>query len=252
MKTFNLCERMSALHSAMDVNYTLIQDFRELGYSQFFLPLLKYNNYARKHLKETIAGLNVRGEFELKIGVVCKNQISLVRNKQHKYSLHISDVYTQDKEIISLSGIRDLFNEAQVSMIMTRLNACKYPEDLYYKHFEIIRSNIVKSLTVEKVSFVDKLLKRPKEISFDTGGYTEGKWVEAPYTAYYGLWGNVEVEGQCNYYVGMINLSLFPEIHTPVHIKHFKVLFNKDLKSLATYLAKDIASQVCQALGPKF
>lgn len=252
MKTFNTCERMSALHSVMDVNYTLIQDFRELGYSQFFLPLLKYNNYARKHLRETIASLNVRGEFELKIGVVCKNQISLVRNKQHKYSLHISDVYTQDKEIISLSGIRDLFNEAQINMIMARLNACKYPEDLYYKHFEIIRSNIVKSLTVEKVSFVDKLLKRPKEISFNTGGYTEGKWVEAPYTVSYGLWGGVEVEGRCNYYVGMINLSLFPEIHTPVHIKHFKVQFNKDLKSLATYLAKDIASQVCQELGPKF
>ena len=252
MKTFNPCERMSVLHSAMDVNYTLIQDFRELGYSQFFLPLLKYNNYIRKHLKETIASLNIRGEFELKIGAVCKNQISLVRNKQHKYSLHISDAYTQDKEIISLSGIRDLFNEAQISMIMTRLNACKYPEDLYYKHFEIIRSSIAKSLTVEKVSFVDKLLKRPKNVSFNTGGYLEGKWVEASYTAYYGLWGGVEVEGQCNYYVGMINLSMFPEIHTPVHIKHFKVQFNKDLKSLATYLAKDIASQVCQELGPKY
>ena len=252
MKTFNLCERMSVLHSVMDVNYTLIQDFRELGYSQFFLPLLEYNNYARKHLKETIASLNVRGEFELKIGVVCKNQISLVRNKQHKYSLHVSDVYTQDKEIISLSGIRDLFNETQINMIMTRLNACKYPEDLYYKHFEIIRSNIVKSLTVEKVSFVDKLLKRPKSVSFDTGGYLEGKWIEGSYTASYGLWGGVEVEGQCNYYIGMINLSMFSEIHIPVHIKHFKVQFNKDLKSLATYLAKDIASQVCQALGPRF
>lgn len=252
MKTFNPCERMSVLHSVMDVNYTLIQDFRELGYSQFFLPLLEYNNYARKHLKETIASLNVRGEFELKIGVVCKNQISLVRNKQHKYSLHVSDVYTQDKEIISLSGICDLFNEAQVSMIMTRLNACKYPEDLYYKHFEIIRSNIAKSLEVDKPSFADKLLKRPKSVSFDTGGYLEGKWIEGSYTASYGLWGNVEVEGQCNYYVGMINLSLFPEIHTPVHIKHFKVLFNKNLKSLATYLAKDIAKQVCQELGPKF
>jgi hypothetical protein len=236
----------------MDVNYTLIQDFRELGYSQFFLPLLKYNNYVRKHLKETIASLNVRGEFELKIGVVCKNQISLVRNKQHKYSLHISDVYTQDKEIISLSGIRDLFSEAQINMIMTRLNACKYPEDLYYKHFEIIRSNIAKSLEADKPSIADKLLKRPKEISFKTGGYLEGKWIEGSYTASYGLWGGVEVEGQCNYYTGMINLSMFPEIHTPVHIKHFKVLFNKDLKSLATYLAKDIASQVCQALGPKF
>ena len=243
---------MSVLHSAMDVNYTLIQDFRELGYSQFFLPLLKYNNYIRKHLKETIASLNIRGEFELKIGAVCKNQISLVRNKQHKYSLHISDAYTQDKEIISLSGIRDLFNEAQISMIMTRLNACKYPEDLYYKHFEIIRSSIAKSLEVERVSFVDKLLKRPKNVSFNTGGYLEGKWVEASYTAYYGFWGGVEVEGQCNYYVGMINLSMFPEIHTPVHIKHFKVQFNKDLKSLATYLAKDIASQVCQELGPKY
>lgn len=252
MKTFNQCERMSVLHSAMDVNYTLIQDFRELGYGQFFLPLLKYNNYIRKHLKETIASLNIRGEFELKIGAVCKNQISLVRNKQHKYSLHISDVYTQDKEVISLSGIRDLFNEAQISMIMTRLNACKYPEDLYYKHFEIIRSSIAKSLEVERVSFVDKLLKRPKNVSFNTGGYLEGKWVEASYTAYYGLWGGVEVEGQCNYYVGMINLSMFPEIHTPVHIKHFKVQFNKDLKSLATYLAKDIARQVCQELGHKF
>ena len=252
MKTFNPCERMSVLHSAMDVNYTLIQDFRELGYSQFFLPLLKYNNYIRKHLKETIASLNIRGEFELKIGAVCKNQISLVRNKQHKYSLHISDAYTQDKEIISLSGIRDLFNEAQISMIMTRLNACKYPEDLYYKHFEIIRSSIAKSLEVERVSFVDKLLKRPKNVSFNTGGYLEGKWVEASYTAYYGLWGGVEVEGQCNYYVGMINLSMFPEIHTPVHIRRFKVTFNKDLKSLATYLAKDIARQVCQELGPKF
>ena len=252
MKTFNPCERMSVLHSAMDVNYTLIQDFRELGYSQFFLPLLKYNNYIRKHLKETIASLNIRGEFELKIGAVCKNQISLVRNKQHKYSLHISDAYTQDKEIISLSGIRDLFNEAQISMIMTRLNACKYPEDLYYKHFEIIRSSIAKSLEVERVSFVDKLLKRPKNVSFNTGGYLEGKWVEASYTAYYGFWGGVEVEGQCNYYVGMINLSMFPEIHTPVHIKHFKVQFNKDLKSLATYLAKDIARQVCQELGPKY
>ena len=252
MKTFNPCERMSVLHSAMDVNYTLIQDFRELGYSQFFLPLLKYNNYIRKHLKETIASLNIRGEFELKIGAVCKNQISLVRNKQHKYSLHISDAYTQDKEIISLSGIRDLFNEAQISMIMTRLNACKYPEDLYYKHFEIIRSSIAKSLEVERVSFVDKLLKRPKNVSFNTGGYLEGKWVEASYTAYYGFWGGVEVEGQCNYYVGMINLSMFPEIHTPVHIKHFKVQFNKDLKSLATYVAKDIARQVCQELGPKY
>ena len=252
MKTFNPCERMSVLHSAMDVNYTLIQDFRELGYSQFFLPLLKYNNYIRKHLKETIASLNIRGEFELKIGAVCKNQISLVRNKQHKYSLHISDAYTQDKEIISLSGIRDLFNEAQISMIMTRLNACKYPEDLYYKHFEIIRSSIAKSLTVEKVSFVDKLLKRPKNVSFNTGGYLEGKWVEVSYTASYGLWGGVEVEGQCNYYIGMINLSMFPEIHTPVHIRRFKVTFNKDLKSLATYLAKDIARQVCQELGPKF
>ena len=252
MKTFNLCERMSALHSVMDVNYTLIQDFRELGYSQFFLPLLKYNNYTRKHLKETIASLNVRGEFELKIGVVCKNQISLVRNKQHKYSLRVSDVYTQDKEIISLSGIRDLFNEDQINMIMTRLNACKYPEDLYYKHFEIIRSNIAKSLTVKKVNFVDKLLKRPKSVSFNTGGYLEGKWVEASYTASYGLWGGVEVEGQCNYYIGMINLSMFSEIHTPVHIKHFKVTFNKNLNSLATYLAKDIARQVCQELGPKF
>ena len=252
MKTFNPCERMSVLHSTMDVNYTLIQDFRELGYSQFFLPLLKYNNYIRKHLKETIASLNIRGEFELKIGAVCKNQISLVRNKQHKYSLHISDAYTQDKEIISLSGIRDLFNEAQISMIMTRLNACKYPEDLYYKHFEIIRSSIAKSLEVERVSFVDKLLKRPKNVSFNTGGYLEGKWVEASYTAYYGLWGGVEVEGRCNYCIGMINLSLLPEIHTPVHIKHFKVQFNKDLKSLATYLAKDIASQVCQELGPKY
>lgn len=252
MKTFNPCERMSVLHSVMDVNYTLIQDFRELGYSQFFLPLLKYNNYARKHLKETIAGLNVRGEFELKIGVVCKNQLSLVRNKQHKYSLHISDVYTQDKEIISLSGIRDLFNEAQINMIMTRLKACKYPEDLYYKHFEIIRSNIAKSLETDKPSIVDKLFKRSKNVSFNTGGYLEGKWIEGSYTAYYGLWGGVEVEGQCNYYVGMINLSMFSEIHTPVHIKRFKVTFNKDLKSLATYLAKDIAKQVCQELGPKF
>ncbi|WAX22266.1 hypothetical protein AVP1_0156 [Aeromonas phage AVP1] len=252
MKTFNPCERMSVLHSVMDVNYTLIQDFRELGYSQFFLPLLKYNNYARKHLKETIAGLNVRGEFELKIGVVCKNQLSLVRNKQHKYSLHISDVYTQDKEIISLSGTRDLFNEAQINMIMTRLKACKYPEDLYYKHFEIIRSNIAKSLETDKPSIVDKLFKRSKNVSFNTGGYLEGKWIEGSYTAYYGLWGGVEVEGQCNYYVGMINLSMFSEIHTPVHIKRFKVTFNKDLKSLATYLAKDIAKQVCQELGPKF
>ncbi len=252
MKTFNPCERISFLHTAMDVNYALIQDFRELGYSQFFLPLLNYNDYARKHLKETIASLNVRGEFELKIGVVCKNQLTLVRNKQHKYSLHISDVYTQDKEIISLSGIRDLFNEAQINMIMTRLNACKFPEDLYYKHFENIRASIAKSLTVEKVSFVDKLLRRPKEVSFNTGGYTEGKWVEAPYTASYGLWGGVEVEGQCNYYIGIINLSIFPEIHTPIRIRHFKVQFNKDLKSLATYLAKDIAGQVCQTLGPKF
>ena len=252
MKTFNPCERMSVLHSVMDVNYTSIQDFRELEYSQFFLPLLKYNSYARKHLKETIASLNVRGEFELKIGVVCKNQISLVRNKQHKYSLHISDVYTQDKEIISLSGIRDLFNEAQINMIMTRLNACKFPEDLYYKHFENIRTNIAKSLEVEKVSFVDKLLKRPKEISFNTGGYTEGKWVEAHYTARYGLWGSVEVDGKCNYYIGMINTSMFSEIHTPVHILRFKVTFNKDLKSLATYLGKHIAIQVCQELGPKF
>ena len=252
MKTFNPCERMSVLHSVMDVDYTLIQDFRELGYSQFFLPLLKYNYYTRKHLKETIASLNVRGEFELKIGVVCKNQLSLVRNKQHKYSLHISDVYTQDKEIISLSGIRDLFNEAQINMIMTRLNACKYPEDLYYKHFEIIRSNIAKSLEADKPSIVDKLFKRSKNVSFNTGGYLEGKWIEGSYTAYYGLWRSVEVEGQCNYYVGMINLSMFSEIHTPVHIRRFKVTFNKDLKSLATYLAKDIARQVCQELGPKF
>lgn len=252
MKTFNPCERMSLLLPALEVDYTLIQDFRELGYSQFFLPLLKYSNYARKHLKETIAGLNVRGEFELKIGVVCKNQISLVRNKQHKYSLHISDVYTQDKEIISLSGIRDLFNEAQINMIMTRLRACKYPEDLYYKHFEIIRSNIAKSLEADKPSIVDKLLKRPKNVSFNTGGYLEGKWLTTSYTASYGLWGGVLVAGECVYHVGMINFSMFSEIHTPVHIRRFKVTFNKDLKSLATYLAKDIARQVCQELGPKF
>ena len=244
MKTFNPCERMSVLHSVMDVNYTLIQDFRELGYSQFFLPLLKYNNYARKHLRETIASLNVRGEFELKIGVVCKNQISLVRNKQHKYSLHISDVYTQDKEIISLSGIRDLFNEAQINMIMARLNACKYPEDLYYKHFEIIRSNIVKSLTVEKVSFVDKLLKRPKEISFNTGGYTEGNWIVVKGFIKYNMFGKDQISLGVSFTTGLINRSLFPSLHTTRSMDISSEEYNWNEKSDISHLVAESITEL--------
>ncbi|UOX39674.1 hypothetical protein [Aeromonas phage ZPAH34] len=220
--------------------------YRELAVYLFFFPLYMESEYTRKRLLEVIG--NKKGCLVVKIGEVLNTSFILQRNKNHIYSLKVIDLINKSEQVVRLSALGNLFKQEQINKIMNYLGVSIYKEHLENSYFEFIRTKIQNTLKVENRNLLDKLLKRPKKISFDINDSIHKFYIINDYEALWKVWGGVRVKGVSQ--TGMLPLVLF-SVFEQIHAKRkesvtMDVTFGNDYKSLSTYLAKNITRFVFQ------
>lgn len=220
--------------------------YRELAVYLFFFPLYMENEKARKTLLDLVG--DKKGTLSIKIGEVLNYSFILLRNKNHIYSLKVIDTVNGSEQIVTLSALGNLFKQEQINKIMNYLGVSVYKEHLENSYFEFIRINIQHSLKVEKANLLDKLLKRPKKVSFDIDDTMFRFYLINDYEAFWSTWGGVRIKGVSQKgYLSTILFTVFKLIHVqekePVAMD---IKFGNDCKSLSTYLAKNIVRYVFQ------
>ncbi|WNV45913.1 hypothetical protein [Aeromonas phage AerS_266] len=220
--------------------------YREIAIYLFFFPLYMKHEKARETLLKVIG--EKKGTLVIKIGEVLNYTFILLRNKNHIYSIKIIDMINKNEQIVTLSALGNLFKQEQINKIMNQLGVSVYKEHLENSYFDYIRDSLQNGVVVERANIIDKLLKRPKRVSFYLDDTVCKFYLTNDYKAFWNVFGGVTITGETT--EGMIPVILF-SVFNNVHSEKIKpismnVKFGTNCRSLNTYLAKNIVRYIFQ------
>lgn len=204
-RTKNLTDKPDYKDWDIDYGKTRFNLF-DIGLSVFFGKLYKDLGYVNKTIEDAFKsapkGMTV---VSMRIGVICDQDIRIDRDSKHRYWLTLKD------KTFRLGNSGNYFDHSIVSKIEDELYLTNPYTEQVMK--EEIYFHVVGSIDIEKPSFIDKLLKRRKEFSFDTGGFKEGNWIRVKGYVIHNLFNRDRVIVGVSLPAGLITRSLFPEIH---------------------------------------
>lgn len=204
-RTVNLTDQPDYKDRDVDYDKTRFNLF-DIGLEVFFGKMCrdigKVNRTIEETFKSTPKGITV---VSLRIGVICDNDIRIDRDSKHRYWLGLNG------KTFRLGGAGNYFDRKLLNKIETELGI----GNVYTKQVmkEEIYFHVVGSIDIDKPSLLDKLLKRQKEFSFDTGGFKEGNWIRVKGYVIYNLFNRDRIIISVKEPVGLISRSLFPDIH---------------------------------------